>query len=140
MSFNSKSLPAATPEESARIEACKRGRCLACLLQDNVSEDEEYHHFKSGNVRIGHRFGVCLCMWHHRGLPRHGCTHEFMREAYGPSLAEGSKTFHARYGDDAFLLQMQDVLIGWPQTKFPARRIRAKSSCRSPSKIFKAPR
>lgn len=35
-----------------------------------------------------------------------------MREHFGPSLNEGSKTFHAEFGSDVLLLGYQNELIG----------------------------
>ena len=39
-------------------------------------------------------------------------THQFMRDEVGPSLAEGSKPFHERFGSDAELLARQNELLG----------------------------
>lgn len=101
-----------TKAEAARIEACKSGPCVACEMRGRPSYGGDYHHLLSGGIRRGHMFGVCLCAWHHRGVPDWGCTHEVMREAFGPSLAEGSKPFHATFGSDETLLAKQDELLG----------------------------
>lgn len=77
----------------------------------------DYHHLLSGGRRRGHVYGVGLCLWHHRGRiaddwHSFGMTHKEMRDYYGPSLAEGSKPFHAAYGTDQDLLDKQDELLG----------------------------
>jgi hypothetical protein len=101
-----------TREEAARIEACKSGPCVACAIKGRASWGGDYHHLLSGGIRRGHLFGVCLCAWHHRAVPDWGCTHEEMRQHYGPSLAEGSKPFHAVFGTDQDLLDKQSELLG----------------------------
>lgn len=101
-----------TLAESARIEACKSGPCVACAIRGRPSYGGDYHHLLSGGIRRGHMFGVCLCPWHHRGVPDWGCTHEEMRSAFGPSLAEGSKPFHETFGSDDDLLAKQVELLG----------------------------
>lgn len=110
-----------TLAEQARIIACKSGPCVACELRRDhadcpgayyVTPGGDYHHLLSGGIRRGHMFGVCLCPWHHRGLTDWGVPHQDMRDYYGPSLAEGSKPFHAAFGSDDDLLTKQAELLG----------------------------
>lgn len=110
-----------TAAEAARIVACKEGLCVACVIWGEmpgvpwnfmVHPGCDYHHLLSGGRRRGHMFGVGLCGWHHRGLVGFGCTHEEMRAHYGPSLAEGSKPFHATFGSDDQLIARQDQMLG----------------------------
>jgi hypothetical protein len=107
-----------TQAEAARIVACKEGPCVACVIWSEtvsrfpVYSGGDYHHLLSGGRRRGHLFGICLCPWHHRGQPDWGETCASMRECYGPSLAEGSKPFHAEFGSDADLLAKQDAILG----------------------------
>lgn len=112
MSFGGKSR---TKAEQIRFDRIKAGNCLACWMRDIDLAGQglvEVHHLLSGGRRIGHMATVGLCMWHHRAVPQWGCTHAEMREEYGPSLAEGSKPFHAEFGSDAELLIMQNDLLG----------------------------
>lgn len=107
-------------EEARYVEACKDGFCVACLIRE-ASPDAppffvpahgcDFHHFKSGNVRVGHLWGVGLCAWHHRGIPLEAWKPEHMRRHFGPSLMDGSRTFHATYGDDTALLERQDETL-----------------------------
>lgn len=107
--------------ESAYVEACKTWECVACSVREQSAECPpffvpvlgacEFHHLKSGNVRIGHLWGVALCQWHHRGVPIEGWRMEAMRRHFGPSLMDGSRTFHATYGSDAQLLEAQDNIL-----------------------------
>lgn len=108
-----------TKAEEARIVACKEGPCIACRITAKTSPfplcmqgQNDYHHLKSGNIRRGHRFGIGLCGWHHRGLT-FGQASLAMRRIFGPSLMDGSRLFHETYGSDDELLAMQDELIGW---------------------------
>ena len=64
-----------TKEESARIVAAKEGPCMACLVgveigliaTEHMVVGCDYNHFKSGNIRRGHKDGCALCLWHHHG-------------------------------------------------------------------------
>lgn len=103
-------------EESAYVEACKGGFCIACLIREESAAAPpffvptwgcDFHHMKSGNVRIGHLWGIGLCRWHHERHPLEGWTHAAMGRHFGPSLKDGSATFHATYGSDADLLSRQ---------------------------------
>ena len=101
--------------EQARFDRIKDGPCIACLQRGIDLSGQglvEVHHLLSGGRRIGHMATVGLCMWSHRGVPFWLCTHEEMRDHYGPALSEGSKPFRDEFGTDAELLQMQNELLG----------------------------
>ncbi len=110
--------PPPTAAEAARIEACKVGPCMACLslvAQDLLGPRLvvygcDYNHAKSGNKRRGHAFGYALCVWHHRRHPMPGRTFAETREIYGPSLMDGSRTFHETYGTDDELIAQQTFI------------------------------
>ena len=102
-----------TKRESDYIERCKTGPCVACHVIGIVTIGGDFHHTKSGNMRRGHMFGMCLCGWHHRGLVHDGWTHKAMRDVYGQSLMDGSRLFHLTYGSDDDLIALQRELIGW---------------------------
>jgi hypothetical protein len=102
-----------TKAEQARFNKIKdMGLCMACY-QDGNKEPQyvEIHHFLSGNKRIGHMATAGLCEWHHRGATDFGLHFIDYTEAYGPSLANGSKPFRARYGTDKELLALQNALL-----------------------------
>lgn len=107
-------------QESARIVACKLGYCVACSIRGEQEdaprgftpwEGGDYHHLLSGGRRRGHMFGVCLCPWHHRAVPNWGWSDSEMVAYYGPSLAKGSKPFHAAFGSDDELMAWQEMLL-----------------------------
>lgn len=110
--------PPPTKEEGARIELAKAGPCMACLalVQQQLLEPSlvvygcDYNHAKSGNVRRGHAFGYALCKWHHMRYPMEGNTFATMRQIYGPSLLDGSRTFHETYGSDDELIAYQTYI------------------------------
>lgn len=107
-----------TKAEEARIVACKEAQCVACYvwrgkIDKNLRGECDYHHFKSGNIRRGHRYGIGLCGWHHRGIPSESILSAPMRKICGPSLMDGSRLFHETYGSDDELLAIQDEMIGW---------------------------
>ncbi|WP_295573857.1 Ref family recombination enhancement nuclease [uncultured Stenotrophomonas sp.] len=110
--------PPPTREESARIELAKTGPCMACLAlqMQELLEPElvvygcDYNHTKSGNLRRGHMYGFALCKWHHQRYPMEENTFATMRQIYGPSLMDGSRTFHETYGSDDELIANQTYI------------------------------
>jgi hypothetical protein len=104
-----------TKAERARMDAIKEGPCLCCRMRGLPSFCPEIHHLLSGNKRRGHRFTIGTCAWHHRGVVPAGLTRARMQETHGPSLAHGSKPFHAAFGSDDELLALQDRLLAIPE-------------------------
>lgn len=110
--------PPPTKDERARMELAKTGPCMACLALQLQGLLEpvlvvygcDYNHTKSGNSRRGHFFGFALCVWHHRRIPMEGNTFATMRQIYGPSLMDGSRTFHETYGSDDELIDQQTYI------------------------------
>lgn len=110
--------PPPTTAEGSRIETSKVGPCMACLMlvaqellvPGLVFYGCDYNHAKSGNKRRGHAFGYALCVWHHRRHPTTGKTFAQMRETWGPSLMDGSRTFHETYGSDDELIAQQTYI------------------------------
>lgn len=103
----------ATKADKARFEAIKSLGCLACRklnlpMQCGVTEA---HHLLSGGKRRGHADSIPLGRWHHRGIPWTTLNSRQMTEQFGPSLAKGSKPFHARFGSDNELLAEANALI-----------------------------
>lgn len=111
-----------TKDEAARIVESKFGPCIPCLVWalaggmpiEHVPMGVSYDHKKSGNIRRGHGFGYGACAWHHYGnqvAPPQGWTVESMRTHYGPSLLDGSRVFHATYGSDDELIDLQSRVL-----------------------------
>jgi len=72
---------------------------------------DEIHHLTSVGRQIDQNHTICLCQWHHRAICLLAVKSSEMTQKYGPSLAKGSKTFHAHYGDNDTLLAYQNELI-----------------------------
>lgn len=106
-----------TKDEAMRMDYIKTASICMCCRQLKPHPDlimpyaVEVHHLLKGNKRMGHRFTVGLCVWHHRGIPMYGKSRRQMIEIYGHSLADGSKPFRAQFGSDEDLLAMQDNLF-----------------------------
>lgn len=86
--------------------------CLAWFELGNITLDDvvfgcDYNHTKSGNIRRGHMAGFALCVWHHRRHPIGWFTLKGTAQKYGPSLMDGSRTFHETYGSDDSLIERQ---------------------------------
>ncbi len=102
----------ATKSQQARFVKIKEDGCLCCRIESNCYVAPDIHHLKAGNRRIGHDASIGLCLWHHRG------NRDTKLEIYwatniipGPSLANGSRTFHEHYGSDDHLLELQNARI-----------------------------
>lgn len=100
-----------TKAEKARMDAIKNGPCVCCHMRGIASIWPEIHHLLSGNKRRGHMFTIGLCGHHHRNAGHTNLVHPDIGWI-GPSLANGSKPFHAAFGSDDQLLEYQNRLLG----------------------------
>lgn len=102
-----------TKRDLARFDKLQRIGCIACR-QLGVYSQADVHHILSGGRRTGHQATIPLCPYHHRGV---GCVGAAIM---GPSLANGSKPFHERFGTQAELLAMVNKMLEpikpYPQT------------------------
>ena len=101
-----------TKAEKARMDKLKEmGQCVACYqIGIHGRGYIQIHHLLSGNRRIGHMASVSLCEWHHLGRSEMGRAEA--ERVLGPSLANGSKPFRAKFGSDMELLALQNALLG----------------------------
>lgn len=114
MSFGSRSLKAPTVAERARMRSIAWGCCVVCQKRGNfTSGGVEVQHLLSGGMRMGHRYTIGLCSYHHRGVRPLQFTRAQMRDVLGYSLMDGSKLFHAEHGSDIELLAYQDEVLEW---------------------------
>lgn len=115
--MHSKNAKAATKAEKARFAALAELGCVVCRMDGRNGRGlafcgpVEIHHLLDGGRRIGHAATVPLGMWHHRGMPPGDVTKDMATDYFGPSLANGSRPFHARYGTDAELLAYTNTLL-----------------------------
>lgn len=87
--------------------------CLACLLAGHKNSHADYHHVVEGNKRLGHQYGLPLCLWHHRGERDpvvQGVTHEEIEKSLGPSL-KSKRRFIDRFGEERMLVDLTDYAI-----------------------------
>lgn len=92
----------------SRFDALQRLGCIACHIL-GVYSAPDVHHVLTGGRRTGHQETIPLCPYHHRGVnPGVISIQDFM----GPSLANGSKPFHKRFGTQAELLERVNATIG----------------------------
>ncbi len=98
-----------TKADRAHFALLKAKPCVCCRIEGVTQPNPTTaHHLLSGGRRRGHQQSIPLCMHHHLGTPIPGWTKARMTELYGPSLANGSKPFRARYGDDEKLLALAE--------------------------------
>lgn len=93
-----------TKSDLARFDALHRIGCIACRKAGSGYRAPDVHHIIIGGRRAGHQFTLPLCPEHHR-IPSNGTV-------VGPSLADGSKVFAARWGTQMQLLNEVNDLIG----------------------------
>lgn len=96
-----------TKAEQARFRRLVDLGCICCKILGFYSVPE-IHHILSGGRRIGHMSTLPLCIYHHRGVP---IGIDDPTVIMGPSLANGSKPFHARFGTQAELLKIVNFAI-----------------------------
>jgi hypothetical protein len=114
----SRSTGKATIAESARILLVKKLGCICCMLNREQGIPTaffgpcEAHHLLSGGLRRGHDATIGLCRWHHQAVrPYEAMSTDETVAKFGPSVATGSKPFHALYGTDDELLEFQEALL-----------------------------
>lgn len=106
-----------TDAQAWRLVTIKKLGCICCMLNRERGVPTAYfgvceaHHLLSGGRRRGHDFTIGLCRWHHQERPPYDMGVREASERFGPSLAGGSKPFHATYGTDDELLAMQNALL-----------------------------
>ena len=105
----SKNAKKPTKAEAARMARLKQ---MPCVAGDCTQCAIEVHHLLSGGKRRGHMFTIPLCAWHHRGVQLGGLSRTTLEHLLGPSLAHGSKPFHAAFGEDDYLLATTNKLLG----------------------------
>jgi hypothetical protein len=111
--FNRKRKPY-TEDEWETVGVIKATGCVCCdqlPTQDRTYMTVEFNHHKRGNKRIGNDIGTGECEWHHRGVCLPGFQRRTMTLLFGPSRADGTKPFHARFGSDNDLLERQEAML-----------------------------
>ena len=80
--------------------------CICCLKLGHGYTPADAHHLLSGGRRRNGTAIIPLCPYHHRGI------RELVDDKLlGPSLAHGSKPFHAVFGTDEHLLERTRELV-----------------------------
>lgn len=103
---------APTKAEAERMAKIVQIGCILCNADPpGTSGTPEVHHLLDCGQRRGHAFTICLCSWHHRGVPPDGMKKKEATEKFGPSLDQGTKLFKARFGKDDELLEYQNHLL-----------------------------
>lgn len=106
-----------TRAEQQRFRDLRDIGCICCYLNRQRGMPTAYfgidvHHTLSGGRRRGHGKTLGCCPWHHRAVVPYEVMGQAVATAmFGPSLANGSKPFHAFYGSDDDLLELQDRLL-----------------------------
>lgn len=101
---------AATAAERRHIERVIALGCIACRIEGRRAA-AEFHHVTDAGRRLGHRYGLPLCAWHHRGQPESGVRPSLAEQVFGPSLARSKRRFDEAYGgEEVLLVEVQRLL------------------------------
>lgn len=93
-----------TKAEQERFRKLIQLGCVACRKAGSGYSYPEIHHILSGGRRMGHMQSIPLCFAHHR-IPNNGTV-------IGPSLADGSRLFAAKFGSQMELLAEVNHMVG----------------------------
>jgi hypothetical protein len=101
-----------TKADRTRFDKLHKLGCICCKKAGSGYRAPDIHHVLRGGRRIGHQATLPLCPWHHRRVPLGGAhDYQYCVKVLGPSLADGSKPFNARWGNQLALLEEVDELI-----------------------------
>ena len=103
----------------ARYRKLQKIGCMACRELFHPGVPGDIHHIVDKGYRKhsgGNKATIVLCPYHHRG---HLDPDNFMfkgaylmmKQAIGPSLADGAKVFEKRFGTQRELLAKADALL-----------------------------
>jgi hypothetical protein len=102
----------ASKADLARYRKLQDIGCICCLILGIPGVPGDIHHIVDKGYRRlsgGNKSTLCLCEFHHRG---NGNGNSF----FGPSLADGSKPFHAFFGSQRELLAKVNGMISTQET------------------------
>ena len=121
MSFGSRSLGKPSAEQERRWALIRETGCIACRTWGAGFQHPEIHHGtvgdKHGAPRLGHWQTIGLCAWHHRGAAPYSLGD--METTHGPSFARTPRAFRREFHGFDWLLNAQNVAIGWPTEAKP---------------------
>ena len=106
-----RALPSATKAQKSRWDTMREIGCVVARLRGLGFVPGEIHHLTVCGRTISHDDTICLNPWSHRGVVFDGWTRMRCEQVFGPSLARGSKPFHAHFGSDDELLAEQERLL-----------------------------
>ncbi len=95
-----------------RLDQLSRAGCIVCRISYGSFVQNEIQHLTVGGRRMGDRFTIPLCPWHHRAVPGSGFPPAEMERIYGPSFAKSREAFEQAFGHDVFLLEEADKWLG----------------------------
>jgi hypothetical protein len=103
-----------TLAEKARFKFLMEYGCICCRLIGNGYAIPQMHHIVDKGNRAasgGHAATLPLCPWHHQGKLPGSYKEDEATRTFGPSLAHGSRPFHAMWGTQRELLAIIDLAI-----------------------------
>lgn len=101
---------AATKDEQRRFDLLPQVGCICCKAYGIHNEHVQIHHIVEGNRRLGHRYTLPLCYYHHENVPPEGMSREEAEAQVGPSL-KSKKRFNEVFGGELQLLEYVDSML-----------------------------
>lgn len=102
----------ATDTDKRRFGVLAAHGCMLCRKL-GLFQQAEIHHLVEGMTRLGHRWTIPLCDYHHRGVIPFGMGKYEARKIYRSSLAHSKRSFVADWGTERQLLAEIDARFGW---------------------------
>lgn len=98
-----------TPRQSKRLFLIKELGCVCCRLRFEVARPggDGHHAEDEAGRAISHDAVICLCLWHHKGIPEYGET----LESHGPSRHRHARAFEEEFGTDLVVLEIQNQFL-----------------------------
>lgn len=101
-----------TKAERERFAKLKEFGCICCFEMGLGWRLPDIHHIISGGRRMGHRYTIPLCKWHHEGHRPDGWAERNTVEVFGPSL-KSKRRFIEYFGSELELLDRCDAINGF---------------------------
>lgn len=95
--------------DEKRYDQLQRLGCVPCRTL-HIFSQIDVHHIVEG-YRLGNKFTLPLCPWHHRGMPPDDWSNSDAAAHYGPSMKHSKGAFVERFGTERQLLEQTDELI-----------------------------
>jgi len=103
-----------TKREQKRMAEIPETGCLACWIIGLAYSVATVHHIVEGGKRLGHKYTIGLCPWHHQSINPDGRSWETCQAQFGSPLSgahANKKDFVRLFGTERELCELQDKVF-----------------------------